>query len=153
MRITTTTIAPVIQALREAGLKPVVVGSLAKRGWSSHDADIRVGFWDDGDTVYEDPEDIPGVKKIKAVVKKLGFSNTGGGAFDSRGREEDAGFGSAVETWTRGDIIVDIFPNLVEFKREWEEFDKIAKAKYSVVSGKGSRRKSGAEAGIGGAKL
>ncbi len=153
MRITTATVTPIVRALRDEGLKPVLVGSLARRGWSDHDADIRVGFWDDGDTEYEDPSDIPGVKKYRAVMKGLGFRGTGEGAFESRGREEEAGFGAEVESWQKGDLVVDLFPVLVESKRDWNAFDKPVRYHVSGVAKSCPGRSRRAVAGVGGARL
>jgi hypothetical protein len=119
LRVTIKDVEPVLVALRSAGLKPVVVGSLARQGWSSHDADIRVGFWDDGKTIYEDPSDIPGIKAYTGVLRKLGFAHSGEGTFE-RGDEE--GSGSEVEEWRKGDLVVDIFPKLIEDRREWSQF-------------------------------
>jgi hypothetical protein len=94
MRITITTISPVLNALRVAGFKPKLVGSLAVRGWSDHDADLLIHFKAPGEV--EDPMDWPAYKRYIKLMQKLGYK--------MKGQSND------YDEWHKGQIIIDIVP-------------------------------------------
>jgi hypothetical protein len=94
MRITIATIAPVLNALRAAKFKPQVVGSLAKKGWSDHDADLLIYFHARGEVL--DPMQWPAYKRYVDLMQKLGYKR--------KGSSDD------YDEWHKGKIIIDITP-------------------------------------------
>lgn len=98
---------PVLKALRAIGLKPMLIGSLAKTGLSSHDIDIKVPFIAEGEV--SDPMEYPEYAGYHNTMQGLGFTLKDVTRFDREGGEEDE-----VETWLKGDLVVDVFPQALE---------------------------------------
>ena len=94
MKITYATIAPLLTALQAGKIKHRVVGSLAKKGWSDHDADILIYFKAKG--YVSDPEEWPAYLKYTKLMQKLGYKRMHT-SYD-------------YEEWHKGEIIVDIIP-------------------------------------------
>ena len=112
MKVTIADIAPVLNALRKAGFKPQLVGSIGRQGWSAHDADIILPY-EGASEVVDDPMDVPEYARYVRIMEKLGFSNSGCGTFD-REDAEGAGEESTVEAWHKGDLVIDVFPQIRE---------------------------------------
>ena len=94
MRITFATIAPVLRALQAARIKHKVVGSLAARGWSDHDADLLIYFKAPGEV--NDPMEWPAYRRYIKLMEKLGYKMK----MQSTDYDE----------WHKGQIIIDIVP-------------------------------------------
>ncbi len=103
---------PVLASLSKAGLRPRLVGSVARTGRSEHDIDIVLPF--EADKEAEDLMDYPQYRAYVETMEGLGFQNVGEGTLEKEGVE---GEGSEVESWRRGDLIVDVFPTAVETPR------------------------------------
>lgn len=98
---------PILKAFQAAGYKPKLVGSVAKKGRSSHDIDIVVPFIAEG--IVNDPMEFPEYAKYHETMKNLGFDLKWEGKV--YGREHDE---IEVETWQKGGMIVDIYPRALE---------------------------------------
>jgi hypothetical protein len=52
----------------------------------------------------------PEYARYLETMRKLGFRSVGGGTFEGEGENQ----GSEVETWKKGDLVVDVMPQALE---------------------------------------
>ncbi len=108
---------PILAALRKAGLKPKLVGSVATKGHSDHDIDIAVPVSSEGREEAYSMEDYSDYRKCLAVMRGLGFKQT-------MSADEDA-----MDTWLKGNLTVDIWPQVSEYnpgvRRNPEDIDDV----------------------------
>jgi len=86
---------PILQTLRKAGFTPLLTGSVATKGHSEHDIDIKL-FLALEDKEVQDMTDHPEYARYLRTMEKMGFQMTGGDE-------------TVIETWRRGPLVVDIF--------------------------------------------
>jgi len=86
---------PILKTLRKAGFIPLLTGSVATKGYSEHDIDIKL-FLALEDKEVQDMTDHPEYARYLRTMEKMGFQMTGGDE-------------TVIETWRRGPLVVDIF--------------------------------------------
>ena len=102
MKITRKDAEPILRAFRKAGFKPELIGSLARKGYSSHDIDVVVPFIAEG--IVDDPMEFPEYARYHKVMEDLGFEMKWEGKLYEIGRPYDEVELETVRGYRRLDI-------------------------------------------------